>query len=203
MEINKLLVSLLLGTTVTFSADTISRVQAGAKFIVEKKSDGVALLTVEDDGDVTMTGDLNMNNKKIINLSVPTSPTDVGTKGYIDDLVFRVTVHPSKLSDVSTTKKTHKEASDICSEMFPRGSWRLPLVGELSKLCTVGRYDCRTPYYAWTADPTSFDREEEYLWTNTFRSNRVGYWIVMEPERDKWKSLSYYKDTAHYRCVRN
>lgn len=197
MEINKLLVSLLVGTTVTFSADTISRVEAGSKFVVEKKSDGVALLTVEDDGDVSITGDLNMNNKKITNSSVPMSPTDVGTKGYIDDLVFRVTVHPSKLSDISTEKKTHKEASDICSDKWPRGSWRLPLVGELSKLCTVGRNDCRTIHY------NSADREEEYLWTNTFRSNKVGYWIIMEPERDRWKSLSYYEDTAHYRCVSN
>jgi hypothetical protein len=209
MKIDKLLVSLLIGTTVTFAADTVSRVQSGSKFIVEKKSDGGALFTVKDDGDVTVTGDLNMSGQKITNSVVPIADTDVGTKGYIDSLVFRVTVHPSKLSDVSTEKKTHKEAADWCSEINPRGAWRLPLIGELSKLCTTGRNDCRTQYYlpkyanAVEGSDDYTNREEEYLWTNTFKSNTVGNWIIMEPERDRWKSLSYYKDTAHFRCVSN
>ena len=40
---------------------------------------------LEKDGTVTMTGNLNMGNKKIINLATPTTNTDAATKKYVDD----------------------------------------------------------------------------------------------------------------------
>ena len=40
---------------------------------------------LEKDGSVTMTGNLNMGNKKIVSLATPTSNTDAVTKKYVDD----------------------------------------------------------------------------------------------------------------------
>ena len=40
---------------------------------------------LEKDGSVPMTGNLNLNNKKIVNLATPTSTTDAATKKYVDD----------------------------------------------------------------------------------------------------------------------
>ena len=42
---------------------------------------------VARDGSSTMTNDLNMNNKKIINLRPPTSDTDATNKKYVDDSI--------------------------------------------------------------------------------------------------------------------
>ena len=40
---------------------------------------------LEKDGTVTMTGNLNLGSKKIINLATPTLNTDAATKKYVDD----------------------------------------------------------------------------------------------------------------------
>ena len=40
---------------------------------------------LEKDGSVTMTGNLNMGTKKIVNLAAPTANTDAATKKYVDD----------------------------------------------------------------------------------------------------------------------
>ena len=40
---------------------------------------------LEKDGTVTMTGNLNMGNKKVIGLAAPTSNNDAATKKYVDD----------------------------------------------------------------------------------------------------------------------
>ena len=40
---------------------------------------------LEKDGSVAMTGNLNMGNKKIVNLATPTTNTDAATKKYVDD----------------------------------------------------------------------------------------------------------------------
>ena len=40
---------------------------------------------LKKDGTVTMTGDLNLGNKKIVSLATPTSNTDASTKKYVDD----------------------------------------------------------------------------------------------------------------------
>ena len=42
---------------------------------------------VARDGSSTMTNNLNMDNKKIINLRPPTSDNDVTNKKYVDDLI--------------------------------------------------------------------------------------------------------------------
>ena len=40
---------------------------------------------LKKDGSVTMTGNLNLGNKKIVGLTTPTSNTDAATKKYVDD----------------------------------------------------------------------------------------------------------------------
>ena len=40
---------------------------------------------IKIDGSNSMSGDLNLNNKKVINLGPPTSNTDAATKKYVDD----------------------------------------------------------------------------------------------------------------------
>ncbi|CAH3150041.1 unnamed protein product [Porites evermanni] len=40
---------------------------------------------LKKDGTVTMTGNLNLGNKKIVGLATPTSNTDAATKKYVDD----------------------------------------------------------------------------------------------------------------------
>ena len=40
---------------------------------------------LEKDGTVAMTGNLNLNNNKIVGLATPTSNTDAATKKYVDD----------------------------------------------------------------------------------------------------------------------
>ena len=54
---------------------------------------------LEKDGTVAMTGNLNINNNKIINLSKPTSDTDATTKDYVDNLVHHTSVQPSHYND--------------------------------------------------------------------------------------------------------
>ena len=41
---------------------------------------------LEKDGTVAMTGNLNLNNNKIVRLANPTSKTDAATKKYVDDI---------------------------------------------------------------------------------------------------------------------
>ena len=47
------------------------------------------------DGTVDMTGNLNLNNNKIINLSKPTQDNEAVTKDYADKLVHHTAVQPS------------------------------------------------------------------------------------------------------------
>ena len=54
---------------------------------------------LEKDGSVAMTGNLNMNSKKIVNLSNPTSDKDATNKTYVDHLVHHTTVQPSHYAD--------------------------------------------------------------------------------------------------------
>ena len=42
---------------------------------------------LKKDGSVAMTGNLNLNNNKIVGLATPTSDTDAATKKYVDDNV--------------------------------------------------------------------------------------------------------------------
>ena len=54
---------------------------------------------LKKDGTVAMTGNLNSNNNKIINLGKPTSDTDATTKYYVDKLVHHNAVQPSHYND--------------------------------------------------------------------------------------------------------
>ena len=54
---------------------------------------------LEKDGTVAMTGNLNLNNHKIVNLSNPTQDNDAVTKVYVDKLVHRTAIQPSHYKD--------------------------------------------------------------------------------------------------------
>ena len=54
---------------------------------------------MEKDGTVAMTGNLNLNNNKIINLSNPTQDNEAVTKDYADKLVHHTAVQPSHYKD--------------------------------------------------------------------------------------------------------
>ena len=68
--------------TPTFSTDATTK-----KYVDDHITNSSPDLSdyLEKDGTVTMTGNLNMGNKKIINLATPTSNTDAATKKYVDD----------------------------------------------------------------------------------------------------------------------
>ena len=54
---------------------------------------------LEKDGTVAMTGDLNVGNNKIKNLSNPTQDNEAVTKNYADKLVHHTAVEPSHYKD--------------------------------------------------------------------------------------------------------
>ena len=56
---------------------------ANKKYVDDSKVDGSVFLKL--DGTRAMTGDVNMNNKKIKNLSSPTANSDAANKKYVDD----------------------------------------------------------------------------------------------------------------------
>jgi hypothetical protein len=54
------------------------------------------------DGSVSLTGDLDLDSNKIVNLSTPTDDTDAATKAYVDSAVSGVSV-PSTETPVDIT----------------------------------------------------------------------------------------------------
>ena len=54
---------------------------------------------LKKDGCTPLTGNLNLNSKKIINLSTPTSDTDATTKEYVDKLNHEGNIQPSHYDD--------------------------------------------------------------------------------------------------------
>ena len=60
--------------------------------------------SVAADGQTPMTGNLNLGNNKIINLTDPTSAQEAATKGYVDSVGFAVA--PSTAGNVLTSNGT-------------------------------------------------------------------------------------------------
>jgi hypothetical protein len=69
-------------------------------------SDIASALTdsVAADGQTAMTGNLNLNSNKIVNLATPTLSTDAVTKAYADSVAF--TIAPSTAGNVLTSNGT-------------------------------------------------------------------------------------------------
>ena len=70
---------------------------ATKKYIDDKISiNGGALANyLKKDGSIALTGDLNLNSNKIVNLSTPTSDTDATNKDYVDHLNHEGNIQPS------------------------------------------------------------------------------------------------------------
>jgi hypothetical protein len=194
MKTNKLvLVSLLLTVPTTiFAVDTKRIIEAGSKFIIEKKdSVGTDLLTVENNtGAVVITGDLNMSNKKIINLAVGTSDTDVVTKGYADNAILKAGGFATQMTERYKWNWEHNIAEDHCSDREPKGTWRLPTPNELITLCASGNYNVQD--------------KELHLTTkraDTLQSSNFNGWFAMRPATHEWFSGNIYQ-ILFYRCVK-
>ena len=54
---------------------------------------------LKKDGTTPLTGNLNLNSKKIINLSTPTSDTDAAAKEYVDHSNHEASIQPSHYKD--------------------------------------------------------------------------------------------------------
>ena len=82
-------------------ATPTSNTDAATKKYVDDNAGGSPNLSdyLEKDGTVAMTGNLNLNNHKIVNLSNPTQDNDAVTKVYVDKLVHRTAIQPSHYKD--------------------------------------------------------------------------------------------------------
>ena len=69
--------------------------------------------SVAADGQTSMTGNLNLNSNKIVNLATPTLSTDAVTKAYVDTADALSLLKASNLSDVAnaTTSRTNLVAA--------------------------------------------------------------------------------------------
>ena len=80
----------------TANNDAASKKYVDDKFLI----DGVTMSNyLKKDGTTPLTGNLNLNSKKIINLSTPTSDTDATTKEYVDKLNHEGNIQPSHYDD--------------------------------------------------------------------------------------------------------
>ena len=52
-----------------------------------------------------MTGDLNLNNNKIVGLATPTLNTDASTKKYVDDIVAANKLNDSPFFKLDGSRK--------------------------------------------------------------------------------------------------
>ena len=93
-----------------------------------------------------MANNLNMDNKKIINLRPPTSDTDAATKKYVDDN----TVAPPDLSDylekdgtVAMTGNLNLNNNKIVNLSDPTTDQQAANRGWVRKQIEIGRASCR------------------------------------------------------------
>ena len=82
--------------TPTDDADTATKKYVDDKFSINS---GALANYLKKDGTTPLTGDLNLNSNKIINLSTPTSDTDATTKEYVDHLNHEANIQPSHYKD--------------------------------------------------------------------------------------------------------
>jgi hypothetical protein len=196
MKINQIvLVSLLLTVPTTiFAVDTVSTVEAGSKFIIEKNdASGTDLLTVEHNtGAVVITGDVDMKWNKIINVADGTSDTSVATKGYADNSILEAGGFATQITEQYEWNELRNTAGDDCSKREPKGTWRLPTPNELMTLCASGAgNDCND--------------KELHLTTKRADSNEnsggSNGWVAIRPFTHEWVSGNIYQ-YLFYRCVK-
>ena len=65
-----------------------AKVAAGAAIASSKLADGSNF--VKKDGSVTMTGNLDAGNQKVVNLGTPSATGDAATKGYVDTVYNQI-----------------------------------------------------------------------------------------------------------------
>ena len=82
-------------------ATPTSNADAATKKYVDDNAEGSPDLSdyLEKDGTVPMTGELNLDGNKIINLSNPLQDSDAVKKNYVDKLVHSTAIQPSHYND--------------------------------------------------------------------------------------------------------
>lgn len=121
-------------------------------------------------------------------------------------LVADTVVYPrgiaSEMSIESTESVYRWEAADECSEMEPKGTWRLPTLNELIVLCGSGQspqYNC-SKNFLWTT------KRLEIVFTNDTVVGREdeggeGAWLAIQPLTHEWV-YGWYAKYHSYRCVK-
>ena len=80
----------------TANSDAANKKYVDDKFLIDRVTMSNYL---KKDGSIPLTGNLNLNSKKIINLSTPTLDTDATTKEYVDKLNHEGNIQPSHYDD--------------------------------------------------------------------------------------------------------
>ena len=107
------------------NGDTIEVLLTGDADLVGLELLGIAnhdLITVDTSGNVTLTGELDMANAKIVNLATPTASTDAATKAYVDSIASDVTVNTT---------------GDTGTGSVNTGTQSLGIVGTTNQIVTV------------------------------------------------------------------
>ena len=73
------------GRQIRDGAITNAKVAAGAAIDTSKLADGANF--IKKDGTVTMTGNLDLGNQKVVSLGTPTANGDAANKSYVDGLI--------------------------------------------------------------------------------------------------------------------
>jgi hypothetical protein len=101
-----------------------------------------------------------------------------------------------EMTDRSSATFEHYQAADSCSEIEPKGSWRLPTTNELMTLCSPGQvspdYNCQVDYL-WTSERVESEEVAS--------QNGEGAWLGIRPTTHEWIHGSYW-DNFYYRCVK-
>lgn len=98
----------------------IDKTLTRADMSAEAKATGNALNKKLDKAGGTMSGDLNMGNKRISNTAVPTEDADAANKGYVDSrhLLFEVVLLASGWPDSAPFTQT-VELADVLAADYP------------------------------------------------------------------------------------
>ena len=113
-------------TTPTNNHDAANKKYVGDKFSI---IGGALANYLKKDGTTPLTGDLNLNNNKIINLSTPTSDTDATTKKYVDKLNHESNIQPSHNDDQFSYLMT--SSSQWTDEIDSGNSFNITRIGDL------------------------------------------------------------------------
>jgi hypothetical protein len=122
--------------------------------------------------------------------------------GIAVTLVADTVVYPRGFASEMSSEgpqREHWEAADECSEMEPKGTWRLPTVNEVIVLCDSVHNDCGLRYL-WTSKRLEIVSAGEIV---VGREEEGGYgaWLALRPTTHEW-TYGWFAKVHYYRCVK-